>query len=136
MDALSMRAENLSTCLHRKQEVPISHHSFHIVEYIKSTPPVYNNETECEESELILREFIGDHVIPIIDEVPPHGTDDFACFQNELPGLFFFLGSANLEKGIEAANHTPTFDAEEDCLTFGVKTMSSFLLEILERREI
>ena len=105
-----------------------------IVDYIKSIPPVYNDETECEEAELILRELIGDNLIPILDEVPPHGADDFACFQNQLSGLFFFLGSANLEKGIKAWNHTPTFDIDEDCLVFGIKTMSSFLLEILRRK--
>jgi amidohydrolase len=104
------------------------------VDYVKSVPPVYNDKTECEEAELILRELIGDNVIPILDEVPPHGADDFACFQNELSGLFFFLGSANLDKGIKAWNHTSTFDIEEDCLVFGVKTMSSFLFEILDRK--
>ncbi len=66
---------------------------------------------------------------------PPHGTDDFSCFQNELSGLFFFLGSANLDKGIKAWNHTSTFDIDEDCMVFGVKTMSSFLFEILSRRK-
>jgi len=101
------------------------------VNYVKSIPPVYNDETECKEAELILRELIGDNVIPILEEVPPHGIDDFACFQNELSGLFFFLGSANLEKGIKAWNHTPGFDIEEDCLAFGVKTMASFLVEVL-----
>jgi metal-dependent amidase/aminoacylase/carboxypeptidase family protein len=105
------------------------------VEYIKSTPPVYNNENECAEAEMILKKLTGNNVIPIYDEIPPHGADDFACFQNELSGLFFFLGSANLEQGIKAWNHTPTFDMDEDCLVFGVKTMSSFLFEILERRK-
>lgn len=108
--------------------------SYVAVEYVKSTPPVYNDEEECEEAELILRELIGDRVITILDEVPPHGADDFACFQDELGGLFFFLGSANLAKGIKAWNHTPTFDIDEDCLPFGVKTMASFLFEILSRR--
>jgi amidohydrolase len=103
------------------------------IEYVKSIPPVYNDEIECEEAELILRELIGDKLVPIY-EVPVHGGDDFACFQKELPGLFFFLGSANLKRGLKGANHTATFDIDEDCLSFGVKTMSSFLFEILERR--
>ena len=107
-----------------------------MVDYIKSIPPVYNDESECKEAELILRELIGDNVIPNHDEVPPHGADDFACFQNELSGLFFFLGSANLEKGIKAWNHTSTFDIDEACLVFGVKTMSSYLYEILSRKKI
>jgi metal-dependent amidase/aminoacylase/carboxypeptidase family protein len=104
------------------------------VDYVKSIPPVYNDEQECKEAERILRKLTGDKAVHILNEVPPHGADDFACFQNELSGLFFFLGSANLKKGIKAWNHTPSFDIDEDCLAFGVKTMSSFLYEILKRK--
>lgn len=104
------------------------------VDYVKSIPPVYNDEQECKEAESILRELTSDKAVQVLKKVPLHGIDDFACFQNELSGLFFFLGSANLKKGIKAWNHTPTFDMDEDCLAFGVKTMSSFLYEILKRR--
>lgn len=104
------------------------------IEYESSLPPVYNDEKQCKEAEKVLRAFIGDFLKPIY-EVPIHGSDDFSRFQNELSGLFFFLGSANLERGIKACNHTPTFDIDERCLAFGVKTMSSFLFEMLERRK-
>lgn len=124
--------EELSKIIHEYKQQTNSEVT---IEYIKSTPPLYNDENECAEAEMILKELIGNKVIPIFDEIPPHGADDFACFQNRLSGLFFFLGSANLEKGIKAWNHTSTFDIEEDCLIFGVKTMSSFLFEILERRK-
>ncbi len=105
------------------------------IEYYKSIPPVYNDPEECSEAELILRELIGDNVIPILDEVPPHGADDYSCFQNELSGLFFFLGAVNLEKGIMALTHTSKFDLDEACIPFAVKAMSSFLFEILEKRK-
>lgn len=105
------------------------------LEYLKSVPPIYNDERECEEAELILRELIDDNLVPI-HEVPVHGGDDYSYFQDELSGLFFFLGSANLQKGLKGANHTSTFDIDEDCLTFAVKTMSSFLFEILERKHL
>lgn len=104
------------------------------VEYESSLPPVYNDENQCKEAEKVLRALIGDSVKPIY-EVPIHGADDFSRFQNELSGLFFFLGSADLERGIKACNHTPTFDMDERCLAFGVKTMSSFLFEMLELRK-
>ena len=104
------------------------------VDYEDSLPPVYNDEKQCEEAEKILRTLIGDSVKTIY-EVPIHGTDDFSRFQNEVSGLFFFLGSADLERGIKAWNHTPTFDIDERCLAFGVKTMSSFLFEMLECRK-
>ena len=92
--------------------------SFVLVEYIKSIPPVYNNENECIEAELLLRGLIGDNLISVHKETPLHGVDDFSCFQNRLSGLFFFLGAVNLKKGIMALTHTPKFDLDEDCLTF------------------
>jgi hypothetical protein len=103
------------------------------IEYTKSIPPVYNEKKDCEEALLILKQLIGNNIIPILNELPPLAADDFSLFQNELLGLFFFLGSANIEKGIKALTHTANFNIDEDCLTFGVKTMSSFLFEILEK---
>jgi len=104
------------------------------VEPLDRMPPVYNDEKESEEAYLILRELIGDNAIPIRDEFPPHGLDDFALFQNELGrGLFFFLGLANIEKGIGIGMHHPDFDIDEDCLEFGVRTMATFLMELMQR---
>ena len=76
----------------------------------------------------------GKDAIPIKNEFPPHGWDDFAHFQNEIKqGLFFFLGIANIEKNIKVGMHNPNFDIDEDCLAFGVKTMSMFLYDMLQK---
>ncbi|MHB9031752.1 MAG: M20 metallopeptidase family protein [Anaerolineae bacterium] len=101
------------------------------IENTKSIPPVYNPEEECREAEAILRGLIGDKLVPILEVTPPHGADDFACFQDELSGLFFFLGAVNVAKGIMALTHTSRFDLDEACLPFAVQTMASFLYEIL-----
>lgn len=106
-----------------------------IIEPIKLMPPVYNNENESEEAYLILKELIGDNAVAVRNEFPPHGTDDFALFQNELAsGLFFFLGIANMEKGIKVGMHNPSFDIDEDCIEFGIKSMSLFLTNMLFRK--
>jgi len=104
------------------------------IEYKKSIPPVYNRKNYCKEALSILEQVAGKNVIPIYDELPPLAADDFSLFQNDISGLFFFLGSANIEKGIKALTHTSSFNVDEDCIPFGVKIMSSFLFEILERR--
>jgi metal-dependent amidase/aminoacylase/carboxypeptidase family protein len=106
-----------------------------MMEPLKIIPPVYNDEKESEEACLILREIIGDNAVRIRNEFPPHGSDDFALFQNELAGgLFFFLGCANREKNIKTGMHQPNFDIDEDCLEFGVKTMSMFLCELMNKK--
>ena len=106
-----------------------------IIEPLEMRPPVYNDENESEESYLFFKQLIGDNVVPVRNEFPPHGWDDFAYFQNKLGrGLFFFLGFANIEKGIKVGMHNPDFDIDEDCLEFGVKTMSMFLFELMNRK--
>lgn len=105
------------------------------IEPLKLMPPVYNDETESEEAYQYLKRLAGDNAVPVRDEFPPHGADDFALFQSELSrGLFFFLGFANVEKGIRVGMHNPDFDIDEDCLEFGVRTMSIFLFDLLLRR--
>jgi amidohydrolase len=117
--------EELNRIIHEYQE--LNHYDV-IIEPLKCMPPVYNDERESEDAYLFFRQHIGDNAVPIRSEFPPHGSDDFALFQHELAsGLFFFLGMANIGKGITVGMHHPNFDIDEDCLTFGVKTMSVFL---------
>jgi metal-dependent amidase/aminoacylase/carboxypeptidase family protein len=104
------------------------------IEPLEQLPSVYNDEDESENAYLFFKKLIGDNAVAIRNEFPPHGSDDFALFQNELSrGLFFFIGMANPEKGIKVGMHNPDFDIDEDCLEFGVKTMSMFLLDFLNR---
>ena len=105
-----------------------------VVEPVDKRPPVYNDEHESEEAYQYFKRLIGKNAIPVRNEFPPHGWDDFAYLQNNTTkGLFFFIGLANIEKDIKVAMHNPDFDIDEDCLEFGVKTMSMFLFDILEK---
>ncbi len=117
--------EELHRIIHEYQE--LNHYDV-TIEPLKCMPPVYNDERESEDAYLFFKQLIGENAVPIRSEFPPHGSDDFALFQHELgSGLFLFLGMANIEKGITVGMHHPNFDVDEDCLTFGVKTMSMFL---------
>ena len=48
------------------------------------------------------------------------GSDDFANYASQIPGLYFFLHTNNHEKGIVESNHNPKFDVDEDVLWKGV----------------
>ena len=41
-------------------------------------------------------------------------AEDFSLFQEEIPGAMFFLGMSNPAKGVEALNHLPGYDLDED----------------------
>ena len=54
-------------------------------------------------------------------------------FLNEVPGCFFFVGSANAERGLNTPHHSPTFDFDERALEIGVRMLTSVALEYLEQ---
>lgn len=61
------------------------------------------------------------------------GAEDFSFFQEKLPGAYLWLGVSNASKGITGGIHTPDFDLDEEALVVGVKTMSTVLMDYLER---
>ncbi len=61
------------------------------------------------------------------------GAEDFAFFQEEIPGFFFFIGARPADVAPEAAipNHSPFFYVDESALLPGVKAMSQLALDYL-----
>jgi amidohydrolase len=59
------------------------------------------------------------------------GSEDMAYFMQEVPGCFVFVGSANPERGLDAAHHHPRFDFDERALVQGAALMTAAAFEIL-----
>jgi len=59
------------------------------------------------------------------------GSEDAAYFMRQVPGCYFFLGSANAQKGLNAPHHNPSFDFDEDALPLGVAIMMQALAHYL-----
>jgi amidohydrolase len=58
-------------------------------------------------------------------------SEDAAIFMQEVPGCYFFLGSANPERGLSAPHHNPRFDFDEDALPLGVAVLMHTLAHYL-----
>lgn len=52
------------------------------------------------------------------------GAEDMSEFLNRVPGCFFFLGSANPDKGPVYPHHNPRFDIDESILPDGVAILA------------
>ena len=77
-------------------------------------------------TESLSRSLGADHVL----EVPPiMAAEDFAYFQQEVPGVYFFLGVANAAKGWTDYVHTPTFRPDESAIVTGVTAAASLLAD-------
>ena len=61
------------------------------------------------------------------------GAEDFAFYQEQIPGMFFFLGARNPDVPRQEAvpNHSPFFTADEDALLYGVRAMSHLAVDYL-----
>ena len=60
------------------------------------------------------------------------GGEDFSYFQEEVPGLYFFLGGQPLDSKEPAPHHTPDFFIDESGLLLGVKAMTQLALDYLD----
>jgi len=57
----------------------------------------------------------------IVPECQTMGGEDMSFFLQEVPGCYFFVGSANAEKGLDYPHHHPRFDFDETALGMGVE---------------
>lgn len=94
--------------------------------------PMNDQELTTETMKSIAGIYGEQSVIPLYGVVPLQFSDDFAYFQKSVPGVYFFLGGSNSEKGIVAMPHTPNFVVDEECIKTGVNYFSSMLIERLQ----
>ncbi|HWM29715.1 MAG TPA: amidohydrolase [Woeseiaceae bacterium] len=72
------------------------------------------------------------------DKVVEHplitGAEDFAHFEQRIPGLYLMLGvnKEGVGRGQAASNHSPLFFANEDALIVGVRAMVGLALDYAE----
>lgn len=58
---------------------------------------------------------------------PPAGfSEDFGLFQEQVPGVFFFVGASST--GRVAAPHSPNFELDDAAIAVGIKAMTAVLL--------
>jgi metal-dependent amidase/aminoacylase/carboxypeptidase family protein len=103
------------------------------VEHSYSQPSVFNDPELTAKSLTILQAKYGDNNIVSHYGVIPGFNDDFAFFQKETKGVYFFLGGSNFEKGIVSMPHAPNFAVDEECIKTGVAYFSSLLFELTRR---
>ncbi len=79
-----------------------------------------------------LRRVAGEQQVKIVNKVT--GSEDFSCFQQVVPGLFYFLGVTPLDKNPDTSepNHSPRFFADETALPLGVRTLAQLTCDWLE----
>ncbi len=96
--------------------------------------PVTFNDPKLTESMLpTLRDVYGAENVRAGE--PITGAEDFSFYQQQVPGLFFFIGGRPNDVPAEEAipNHSPLFYVDEGALVLGVEAMSRLAADYLRQ---
>ncbi|MCI0519203.1 MAG: amidohydrolase [Chloroflexi bacterium] len=99
------------------------------VEFTPISPAVVNQPQAAERVRQAARELFPD--------APPEGdyrsmvAEDMAFILEQIPGCYFYVGSANPEKGLDAPHHHPRFDIDEDALPRAAALMAAAAMQFL-----
>ncbi|MFN7515105.1 MAG: M20 family metallopeptidase, partial [Dolichospermum sp.] len=92
-----------------------SHGANYDLDYIHLYPPVINDADIAALVRSVAQEVI-EIPIGVFSECQTMGGEDMSFFLQEVPGCYFFLGSANAEKKLDYPHHHPRFDFDETAL--------------------
>jgi amidohydrolase len=90
------------------------------LDYWQLYPPTINDFQMAE----FVRSIASDVVetpLGVVPECQTMGGEDMSFFLQEVPGCYFFVGSANPAKNLAYPHHHPRFDFDETALAIGVE---------------
>ena len=90
------------------------------LDYWQLYPPVINDPEIAELVRSVAAEVI-ETPVGIVPECQTMGGEDMSFFLQEVPGCYFFLGSANPDKNLAYPHHHPRFNFDETALGMGVE---------------
>lgn len=86
------------------------------------TPAVTNDPAMAAEVRALAASLPG--VTKVLDDTRTMGSEDMAFMMQDVPGCYFFVGSANAEKGLNYPHHHPKFDIDERVMVQGAALMA------------
>ena len=93
-------------------------------------PFLVNDEELTASSRRFAEEYLGkDNVVDLDLWL---AAEDFAYYSQASKACFYRLGTGNIQKGIESAVHTPTFDIDEDSLALSTGLMAYMTIRHLQ----
>lgn len=97
----------------------------------KMTPVTYNDPPLTERMVPTLERVLGKENVVL--GLPTTTAEDFSYYQQQVPGLFFFLGVTpkDADPATVAPNHSPRFFADEGALVPGMRAMANLAVDYL-----
>jgi amidohydrolase len=90
-------------------------------------PAVINNDVTTSHMTRVAKSVLGDSAVHELSD-PIMAGEDFAFYQQRIPGTFFFLGSGGESTGSVWPWHHPKYNVDEECMKTGVRLMVELAL--------
>ena len=95
------------------------------------TPAVINDPAVTSRVQSVVRNLLPDAHLD--EQCSTMGSEDMAFMMQQIPGCYYFIGSANSDKGLNAAHHHPRFDFDEIVMPRAAAIMANAAVEMLEK---
>lgn len=96
------------------------------ITYDRVMPPAYNDPDLTAHAAELMQGILGKDAV--LDAcVPDMGCEEFSLFQEQIPGLFLFIGKDKEGEGIVPI-HAPNYIFNDDILTVGVKALCAIAM--------
>lgn len=92
-------------------------------------PPTINDKNLHDYFRVVASDVLGTDKVK--DMQPLMGSEDFAFYQEKIPGYFFFLGMQNETRKQLQSPHSPYFEINEDVLPYGAALHASLAARYL-----
>ena len=96
-------------------------------------PVLHNDEVLATKTRTWIAEYVGEENVVDLDIWM--AGEDFAFYTQEIPGVFYRLGTRNEAKGLTHGLHTPHFDIDEQALKIGPGLMAWLAVKELQTEE-
>jgi amidohydrolase len=93
------------------------------------TPAVVNASAVTERVQAVAARMFPDAIL--LKQYQTMGSEDMAFMMDEIPGCYFFVGSADSNRGLDAPHHHPKFDFDETALTHAAALMAAAAVDLL-----
>lgn len=102
------------------------------VEFEDFASPLINDETASKEAIAVASKIVGEG--QVVPKEKSLGGDDFAEYLLQVPGVYAFVGTGNVNKpNTMAPQHADNYDIDEDGILIGANLYTDYALAVLEQ---
>ena len=98
--------------------------------YFGPSPLINDNAQLVEIAQGAIKKALSEDCLTSLTKMM--GAEDFSVYTEQIPGMYGYLGTRNLEKGIDCVAHHPGFEVDEDVLYNGAAMYAQFAVDYLE----